>query len=226
MRLDFATHSSIVSTPEIGSIWHINEIKLVHKQKMQDFIHLTPSMLYHGKLQRSGKRQIIISIGRKFAADLWFFISFIFIVLLLFFLDFFKVENNSMFKSIYSTLCLACVVVVISAQAFADVLSAGVHGFVIEITGKVDVEPSAAYDQFLRVNEWWDGDHSWFGSADNFYIEPKVGGCFCEINGEQQAQHMQISFVNPGREIRMLGGLGPLQMMGLHGAMSWKFEKN
>ena len=35
---------------------------------------------------------------------------------------------------------------------------------------------------------------------------------------------MRVSFVDPGVEVRMLGGLGPLQMMGLHGAMSWRFE--
>jgi len=80
------------------------------------------------------------------------------------------------------------------------------------------------YQQFLKINEWWDGDHSWFGSATNFYIEPRVGGCFCEVDGDKQAQHMIVTFIEPNKEIRMLGGLGPLQMMGVSGAMSWAFS--
>jgi len=36
--------------------------------------------------------------------------------------------------------------------------------------------------------------------------------------------HMTVSYVNPNTEIRMIGGLGPLQMMGVQGGMSWKFN--
>jgi len=35
---------------------------------------------------------------------------------------------------------------------------------------------------------------------------------------------MTVSYVEPNKEIRMVGGLGPLQMLGVHGGMSWKFE--
>ena len=35
---------------------------------------------------------------------------------------------------------------------------------------------------------------------------------------------MTVSFVEPNKEIRMVGGLGPLQMLGVQGGMSWKFE--
>lgn len=43
---------------------------------------------------------------------------------------------------------------------------------------------------------------------------PRVGGCFCEINGDQQAWHMAVSFVDPGKTLRLTGGLG-LQLGGL-----------
>lgn len=112
----------------------------------------------------------------------------------------------------------------LSTASNAEVLESGKNGFTIESSSLVSVSSEQAYQQFLEINEWWNGEHSWFGSADNFYLEPKVGGCFCEIKGEQQALHMTVSFVDPGKELRMLGGLGPLHMMGIHGAMSWKFE--
>lgn len=108
--------------------------------------------------------------------------------------------------------------------AQAEVLDSNESGFIIEMSATVEQSQEASYQQFMRVNEWWDGNHSWFGSADNFVLEAKVGGCFCEIKGKQQALHMTVSFINPNEEVRMLGGLGPLQMMGVHGAMSFKFE--
>ena len=106
----------------------------------------------------------------------------------------------------------------------AEVINSSANGFVIEIKASVAASPEDSYAQFLRIGEWWDSDHSWFGSADNLTLEPVIGGCFCERSGNKQAQHMQVSFVEPGKELRLLGGLGPLQMMGVHGAMSWKFN--
>ena len=105
----------------------------------------------------------------------------------------------------------------------ADVIDSGTNGFIIESSRQVNASPEQAYQQFLAVNQWWDGSHSWFGSAENFSIEARAGGCFCELKGQQQVEHMRVSFVNPNKEIRMLGGLGPLQAMGVSGAMTWTF---
>lgn len=106
----------------------------------------------------------------------------------------------------------------------AEVIDKADQGFHLE--SKVTVNHSAedAYQQFLKVGEWWNGDHSWFGSAENFSLEAKAGGCFCEVQGDQQVEHMRVVFVNPNKEMRWVGGLGPLQGMGLSGTMTWKFE--
>jgi len=34
---------------------------------------------------------------------------------------------------------------------------------------------------------------------------------------------MTVSFIDPGKEIRMNGRLGTLHMLGVHGGNSWKF---
>ncbi len=59
--------------------------------------------------------------------------------------------------------------------------------------------------------------------ASKLSISEKVGGCFCELNGARQAWHMTVTFVDPGRLMRMTGGLGPLQGMGMDGALEWRF---
>lgn len=108
--------------------------------------------------------------------------------------------------------------------SLAQAISSDNHGFQIKMESQVNVDKKTAYQQFLKVNQWWHPDHTWFGESGNLSINANVGGCFCEINGDKQAMHMSISFVDPFNEIKMIGGLGPLQMMGINGGMSWKFE--
>mgnify|MGYP000011001876 CR=1 FL=1 len=108
--------------------------------------------------------------------------------------------------------------------SFAQVIGSDNHGFQIKIERQVKVNQKTAYQQFLRVDQWWHPDHTWFGKAENLTITPTVGGCFCEQDNDKQANHMTVSYVDPNNEIKMLGGLGPLQMMGVNGGMSWKFE--
>lgn len=111
-----------------------------------------------------------------------------------------------------------------NSMLYAAVLNSAANGFVIESKVTVDAGSEQSYRQFVKINEWWDGEHSWFGSADNFSISTRVGGCFCEMDGDRQVEHMRVSYVEPNKEIRLVGGLGPLQMMGVHGAMSWTFQ--
>ncbi|MEM7280361.1 MAG: SRPBCC domain-containing protein, partial [Pseudomonadota bacterium] len=106
----------------------------------------------------------------------------------------------------------------------AEVMDSADDGFHLKIIVEVDVPRGETYRQFLRVGEWWNSDHTWFGDAKNMYIEPVAGGCFCEVDGGQSVLHMLVSFVRPGRTIRMLGGLGPLQEMGLQGVMTFQFD--
>lgn len=107
--------------------------------------------------------------------------------------------------------------------ANAEVIHQSPQGFTITIEKTVNVSAEKAYQQFLKVDQWWNSEHTWFGDAKNLYIEPKVNGCFCEVDGDKQALHMTVSYINPNKEVRMIGGLGPLQMMGIHGGMSWQF---
>ena len=110
-------------------------------------------------------------------------------------------------------------------NANAEVIDSDKNGFSIKIETHVKADAATSYQQFLRIGEWWNSDHTWFGKSENLRITPRAGECFCETSGDKEVLHMTVSFVNPNVEIRMIGGLGPLQMMGVHGGMSWKFEE-
>lgn len=121
---------------------------------------------------------------------------------------------------------LACcaLAVLLPAVAAAEVKDAAPSGFTLENSAWVPVAPEAAWTHLVDdVGRWWPADHTWWGDASKLSIRAEAGGCFCEIDGQRQAWHMTVSFADPGKLMRMTGGLGPLQGMGLHGALEWRF---
>lgn len=100
------------------------------------------------------------------------------------------------------------------------------NGFIVENKFETDVEAAKVWDALINdVDLWWPKSHSWWGEEGTFSIEPKAGGCFCENAKERSAEHMHIAFVDPNKLLRMTGGLGPLQGMGMHGALDWQFKE-
>ena len=120
--------------------------------------------------------------------------------------------------------CVALASLAALAPAPAAVIDATANGFTIENTVDVPADAMTAWKALVDdVGAWWPRDHTWWGEASELTIEPRAGGCFCERNGVQQAQHLQVTFVDPGKLLRLMGGLGPLQGMGLHGVLEFRF---
>lgn len=112
-------------------------------------------------------------------------------------------------------------------SAHAAVTDATPQGFTVENTVTVPVAPDVAWTAMVRdVDRWWPKDHTWWGAASTLAIEARAGGCFCEraADNVRQAQHLQVVHLEPGAALRMTGGLGPLQGMGLHGVLDVTFK--
>jgi hypothetical protein len=115
---------------------------------------------------------------------------------------------------------------VLFPDAQARIVDQAADGFTVENSEWVSADPETAWKAFVNdVGKWWPADHSWWGDASKLSMSEKAGGCFCEINGAQQAWHMTVTFVDPGKLMRMTGGLGPLQGMGMNGALEWRFAE-
>jgi uncharacterized protein YndB with AHSA1/START domain len=122
-------------------------------------------------------------------------------------------------------LVLAASMLACAGTAQAEVKDSTPGGFTIENSRVVAADAATAWKALVGdVDRWWPKDHSWWGAESVLSIEPKAGGCFCETAGDRQALHMTVTFVDPGKTLRMTGGLGPLQGMGLHGALEWRLE--
>ncbi|HUP92667.1 MAG TPA: SRPBCC domain-containing protein [Solimonas sp.] len=121
--------------------------------------------------------------------------------------------------------CIALLAALACTPAGARVIDSSAGGFTIENVVTVPVDAATAWKALVEdVDHWWPKGHSWWGKEGKFSIEPRAGGCFCETAGARSAMHMTVAFVDPGKMLRMVGGLGPLQGMGLNGAMDWRLD--
>ena len=117
----------------------------------------------------------------------------------------------------------ALVALCATPAALATAVDSSPAGFTLENSVVVQADADTAWKARVGdVEAWWPKDHSWWDADSRLSIEPRAGGCFCEISGDRQAQHMAVTFVEPGKLLRMTGGLGPLQGMGLHGALEFR----
>lgn len=109
--------------------------------------------------------------------------------------------------------------------AYAEVKDATPAGFTVENSVLIAASPARVWQAMTAdIDHWWPKDHSWWGKAARLSIDARAGGCFCEIAGAQQAQHLQVVFVDPEKTLRMTGALGPMQGMGLHGVAEWTLQ--
>ncbi len=77
-----------------------------------------------------------------------------------------------------------------------------------------------------EVSEWWDAAHTLSGSSSNLSIEARAQGCFCEaLASGGSVRHLTVVNADPGKLLRLSGGLGPLQAEAVTGSMSWTLEE-
>ncbi|GGA73958.1 ATPase [Arenimonas soli] len=115
---------------------------------------------------------------------------------------------------------LACL---LPLPAAGEVKDSQPDGFTLENSAWVPAPADLAWDALVNhVGRWWPASHTWWGDPGKLSIEARAGGCFCERAGDRQARHLEVVFVDPGKTLRLAGGLGPLQGMGLDGILEFR----
>ncbi|WP_430415725.1 SRPBCC family protein [Parasphingorhabdus sp.] len=105
--------------------------------------------------------------------------------------------------------------------AVAEVTNSAANGFTVKHQATIAADADAVWKAMIAPNRYWNPDHSWTGNADNFYLVPQAGGCFCELirttsednirSSDGSVQHMRVIYAHNGKMLRMSGALGPLQ---------------
>jgi len=113
----------------------------------------------------------------------------------------------------------------LSSPLRADVMDVSATGFTVKAAADVAAPPAKVYDAVVgRVGSWWAASHTWSGTPQNMSIDGRAGGCFCEkLDGGGSVQHMTVLLAEPGKTLRMSGGLGPLQEMPVTGVLTLTF---
>lgn len=118
-------------------------------------------------------------------------------------------------------IALAAATLALSSPAAAEVVQVTETGFTTRDSVVVKGTPFEAWQALIAPAKWWNKGHTWSGEAENLYISAQANGCFCELlpppEGAPEdirrgsALHMTVIMADPGKVLRMRGGLGPLQ---------------
>ncbi|MGQ0533737.1 MAG: ATPase [Caulobacteraceae bacterium] len=109
--------------------------------------------------------------------------------------------------------------------AQAEVAAASPSGFVIEAEAEIAAAPAKVWRDLRRVGRWWGSEHTYSGDSSRLHLDSRAGGCWCERWGDgQSVEHMRVVLVmerDGVRTLRTVGGLGPLQEMGVSGVLTF-----
>lgn len=110
----------------------------------------------------------------------------------------------------------------------AEVTDSSANGFTVRNTASIGASPSAVYRHLVAdIGRWWSSAHTFSGNAHNLTIEEKANGCFCEtLEGGGSVRHLTVVFAEPGKTLRLTGGLGPLQAMAITGTLTWAITEH
>ncbi|QGN54323.1 hypothetical protein [Novosphingobium sp. Gsoil 351] len=124
----------------------------------------------------------------------------------------------------------AGIALALAAQpAAAEVVASSEAGFVTRATAEVPADPGATWQKLIAPQTWWNRAHTFSGDSANLYLDAQGGGCFCEKlplkDGAPGARagsvaHMRVVYAEPGKALRMVGSLGPLQSEALTGTLT------
>lgn len=108
----------------------------------------------------------------------------------------------------------------LATPASAEIVAGSDTGFTSRHTMTVAAPPAKVWELLLRPGSWWEGSHTYSGSAANLSLDARAGGCWCEKTARGGVEHMRVVYVAANDTLRMTGGLGPLQAMPVAGVMT------
>jgi uncharacterized protein YndB with AHSA1/START domain len=104
--------------------------------------------------------------------------------------------------------------------ACGAVKDAAPNGFSVVETVHIAGTPDKVYAELIQPAHWWSSQHTFSQSAANLTLDAKAGGCWCEALPDGSVQHLVVVLARPGKKLVMRGALGPLQGLGVDGALT------
>ncbi|QBX37286.1 SRPBCC family protein [Brevundimonas sp. S30B] len=114
---------------------------------------------------------------------------------------------------------LSTLVLSLAAPAVADVRVADAGGFKIGGSIVIAASPARVWTALVHPDDWWSRSHRWFAGS-RLTLDATPGGCWCEVAQDGGgARHLSVAMVQPERRLVLHGALGPLNTLGVSGAL-------
>lgn len=108
-----------------------------------------------------------------------------------------------------------------SGAAVAEVKTAEPGGFKAAGSVVVAASPERVWAVLVQPEEWWSRSHRWF-EGSRLQLDATPGGCWCETHADgRAARHMETALADPNRRLLLHGALGPLNSLGVAGALDF-----
>lgn len=109
-------------------------------------------------------------------------------------------------------------------DARAEVAASRPGAFLITAEAETTATPAQAWRALTQIGRWWNSTHTFSGDSRRLTLDARAGGCWCERWGGGSVEHMRVvaSYEDEGvRTLRLEGGLGPLQELGVSGVLTF-----
>lgn len=128
-----------------------------------------------------------------------------------------------MIRGLTTFTALALASTVLAGSVKGDVIATGENGFQIRIIRQIAKPTTEVYDAIVgKIGNWWSSNHTWSGDASNLSIDLQRAAMIEILPDGGFCRHLEIVLHQPGKTLRLRGGLGPLQEMGLDGSLTIK----
>jgi len=125
-------------------------------------------------------------------------------------------------RAIALSFVMICSSLMFSNDVNAQVTTSASDGFQIKIVKTTEADASVTYACLVKnISKWWDPDHTYSGKSENFSMDLEKNCLYEQLPNGGFVRHMEIVYCQPGKSLRLTGGLGPLQGMGVAGAMTF-----
>jgi hypothetical protein len=121
------------------------------------------------------------------------------------------------------TAAFALALAALATAARAEVTDKSAAGFEVVEKATIAAPAGKVWAALMQPDRWWSSQHSWSGDAKNLYFDPS--GCFCERLKHGAVRHMMIVYNDGGTVLRLNGGLGPMQLTGASGNLSFVLKE-
>lgn len=109
-----------------------------------------------------------------------------------------------------------------TCAAHAEVTAKAPDGFAIHISSMVKLDRDGAWARLVDIASWWNGSHTYSGDAKALSLNAEAGGCWCELWSGGEVEHGVVVAVMPRDLLRVSAAFGPLQQMGVSGALTFQ----